>query len=533
MAVSCSSLRRTETGLSGAGSFSIPTDKGHHLLKKFFQCIGLASLILVTNYGDLLGGGYDVRMHVPFSLRPVILAHIADIFLLGLLLFAILTPLARTRARRWVRLALAALLPAVLALRLRTEFEFAVPIGIILLGTLLWAGFVFLLLLRRKGGYRRLLLFGDAFGIFLAAFALCSLLQLLYVARWRPGPQQHAAAWSTTAQPPRNHARIVWIVFDELSFDQLFEHRAPGLNLPGFDALRAESTVFTGVQPIGDKTVKVIPSLLTGSAVGSYRFSFGNRLSVRAWGAHGYHPLEGSGTVFADAQYAGWRTAATGWYNPYCTLFAGAIDDCYWNDLDKLDGPMDQTATLQQNIAAPLRQAALEVFAPARAARSLCDDDVRQRYKTHIDLAAHAHQMLQQDQADFIFLHLPVPHSPSIWSRAAGTYTQQCGGSYLDGLALADRELGDMLRILERSPRWSQTTVIVEGDHSWRSYLWQWQPAWTAEDARASSRGFDARPAVLIHQASQTQPQTIAAPWSLLNVHNVIEQVLHGQPVRF
>ena len=34
-------------------------------LKKLSQSIGLSSLILVMNYGDLLGGGSDVRMHVP------------------------------------------------------------------------------------------------------------------------------------------------------------------------------------------------------------------------------------------------------------------------------------------------------------------------------------------------------------------------------------------------------------------------------------------------------------------------------------
>ena len=38
------------------------------MLKKLCQSLGLASLILVMNYGDLLGGGADVRMHMPFAL---------------------------------------------------------------------------------------------------------------------------------------------------------------------------------------------------------------------------------------------------------------------------------------------------------------------------------------------------------------------------------------------------------------------------------------------------------------------------------
>lgn len=62
---------------------------GRHMFKRLCQCIGLASLILVVNYGDLLGGGEDVRMHVPHPLTGICLAQIADILLLGLGLFAL------------------------------------------------------------------------------------------------------------------------------------------------------------------------------------------------------------------------------------------------------------------------------------------------------------------------------------------------------------------------------------------------------------------------------------------------------------
>ncbi len=499
------------------------------MLKKFCQCIGLASLILVVNYGDLLGGGYDVRMHVPFALNAIVLAQIADILILGVAIFVLIVALFRGRARRWVRLALAIVVPPILLIRIKGELPFLLPTGAILLISLLWAAFVVLLLRNSQGWYRRLMWFGDAFGIFLAAFALCSFGQLLYITHWKPGPHQRTAAWSSGAQPPREHPRLVWIVFDELSYDQIFEHRAAGLALPNFDALSNQSTVYSDAQPIGDKTVKVVPSLLSGYLIRDYRFGFGNRLSMRSQGVSGYRPLTGDETVFADAQRNGWRTAATGWYNPYCTIFAGTIDDCYWMDLDKLDGPMEQTASLRHNMAAPLRQAALEVVAPGRADREMCDDDVRQRYMTYIDLEEHAQKMLDEDQADFVFLHLPVPHSPSVWDRATGSYRQQCGGSYLDGLALADRELGRMMSSLRSSPRWKETTVIVEGDHSWRTYLWKIQPAWTAEDSVASRRGFDPRPAVIVHAAGQAQAKVETRPWSLLNVHGVVENVLRGQ----
>jgi hypothetical protein len=110
-----------------------------------------------------------------------------------------------------------------------------------------------------------------------------------------------------------------------------------------------------------------------------------------------------------------------------------------------------------------------------------------------------------------------------------GSYTTNCDSSYLDNLALADIMLGKFMAILKASPRWQDTTVIVEGDHSWRTELWDSLPAWTDEDDAASRGVFDTRPAVIIHQAAQTTPQTESSAWSLINVHEVVEKVLQGK----
>jgi hypothetical protein len=53
-------------------------------------------------------------------------------------------------------------------------------------------------------------------------------------------------------------------VFDELSYRQGYERRFPALQLPAFDALAAQATVFTHTIPAGIMTEKVLPSLLTG-----------------------------------------------------------------------------------------------------------------------------------------------------------------------------------------------------------------------------------------------------------------------------
>jgi len=501
------------------------------MLKTACQSIGLASLILLTNIADLFGGGGNVRLHFPLKLTAICLAHVADIAVLSMFLFLVLTLLHRSPLYPAARVLLAILVPPYIVWRTQSLLPFDLPDDFAPILALVWAAVLLILLLRYKPWYRRTMRFASTVAAFFVVFAFLSVAQLMWVACWRPDPQGHGAVWAATAQPPRRHPLLVWVIFDELSYDQVFEHRARDLELPNFDALRAQSTLFTDVQPVAYKTAKVIPSLLSGQAIDDFRYTWNKRLIVKAEGTRGFHPLSGTDTVFGYAHQNGWRTSAVGWYVPYCTLFPDVIDDCYWTNWDKLDGPMALHDSFWRNLQSPLRQLELQTFAPGRADRNLCDFDVRHRYQTHIDLEQHAMNVLSTDQADFVLLHLPIPHSPNIWSRIDEDYIQTCDSSYLDNLALADREMGRILALLQRSPRWKDTTLIVEGDHSWRIDLWNELPAWTDEDD-ASSRGvFDPRPALLIHTPGQTQPLTNAEAWPLLRIHDVIKGILgHTDP---
>jgi hypothetical protein len=509
------------------------------VVKLLAQCIGLASLVLVMNFGDLLGGGADVRMHVPFGLRGIALAQMSSVLFLGVIFFAILAPLSQTKIWPWVRLLVVVLAPPYLMWRMQALMPFVMFDGLVPILFAVWAALVLLLLLRFRRAYHWFLRLGDGVGVFFAMFAVCSFAQLLWVMAWKPGPYELHAKWSGTgaaaasasvaAQMPRVHPKLVWVIFDELSYDQVFEHRAHDLNLPNFDALRGESTVFTNVQPVGYKTAKIIPSLLTGHVVDDFRFRFNNKFAVHDQGVRGWQPVDGSNSVFGDAKRAGWRTAVVGWYNPYCTIYGDAIDDCYFMNLDPVDGLMAQRDGFLRNTWSPLEQVVREIRTPARAYRRACSYDVKQRLKTHLDLEKHWTEELKTDQADFVFLHFSMPHSPNVWSRINDSYTEQCDSSYLDNLALADRMLGELMGELKSSPRWKDTTLIVEGDHGWRIDLWNWLASWTDEDDAASRGVFDPRPAVIIHQAGQTQPQVNASAWPLLNVHGVVEQTLKGR----
>jgi len=97
------------------------------------------------------------------------------------------------------------------------------------------------------------------------------------------------------------------------------------------------------------------------------------------------------------------------------------------------------------------------------------------------------------------------------------------GGSYLDSLDYSDRFLGQMLDILQAQPRWPETTLIIQGDHSWRTRIWRTTSGWSEEDERVSQGGeWDPRPLLLIHAAGQTNPAIVSSPTSLMFVHDFV-----------
>ena len=499
------------------------------MIKRLLQCIGLSSLIFIVGYNDLLSGGESARMHVTYPLAMICLSQIADILAVGVVLFIARELLRRTRYYPWGRLCVMIFAPPYIVERTRQLLPIAMTDGMIILAGVLWAGVLLFIVLNFPAWYRHLVRLGDAIGVFFAVFGLLNLAQLIWIIPSKPGLQQISAAWSRGPQAPRVHPKVVWIVFDELSYDQLFEHRAHDLTLPNFDALYKESDVYTDVQAAGYKTFKVLPSLVTGKLIDDVKYQFSNKQIVHYADANRWSQLTGSETIFQDARRAGWRTAVVGWYNPYCGVYGDALDHCYWTYEDPLGIDTLQGTSFWANAKRPLKEIATQMYSPDLAVAQICDFGVVQRVKSYQELMQHTQDVLGNDQADFIFLHLPVPHPPAIWDRLNDQFDTTCGNSYVDNLALADRALGKVMAMLRQSPRWNDTTVVVQGDHSWRVKLWQGMPGWTEEDDQASRDKFDPRPALLIHNASQTQPVIDGRPLSLLFAHDALEDVLQGK----
>lgn len=352
--------------------------------------------------------------------------------------------------------------------------------------------------------------------------------QLLYMAAQTSGKE--SVAFSSSMSQNAAGPRICWILFDELSYYQAYEHRAPGLKLPNFDRLSADSTVFNDVQPAGDYTDVAIPSMFLGRPVMQVRSTVSGTLLVTADGKK-WEPFDASRTVFADARRLGWTTGIVGWANPYCRLMAGWVDDCYWLPEDDpviRETNMDPSFSVAGNAATmPLEWLHTLVPTGVSDGKEYNLNWARRRERNFHLAMEHGEALIAKGSLRFQFIHLPVPHPPAIYNRKTRSFT--AGGSYLDNLALADLALGELLDHLEKSPEWAETSLVVSGDHSFRPFVWHRLHVWTPEDEAASKGVYDRRPVLTIHLPGQRTGAVIGSKFPATKLSEVLGEIMRGQ----
>jgi hypothetical protein len=328
---------------------------------------------------------------------------------------------------------------------------------------------------------------------------------------------------AVVSDPRPGERRIVWFLFDELSYDQTFEHRFPSLALAAFDSFKSRSVVFTNLRPAGYYTDRVIPSYFLGKSVDNIRSNLDGDPVVNSTGKP-WQAFDARATLFAEAQRLGWTTGVVGWYNPYCRILAGTLNYCFWRMGDgQSDGAFPDHSALQ-NAAVPL----------VEELRGLQHKPNFAQLKHAEDLTAimpQAEALLRDQSIDFVFIHLPIPHPPGIYDRR--TESRSTTGSYIDNLALADKSLAELMAILNATPLASRTTVIVCSDHSWRVPMWRPAGPWTKEDEAASHGRFDPRPVLMIHFPGQQEEQVVTVPFPSIRIHEIIQHMLRGEQTGF
>jgi len=381
-----------------------------------------------------------------------------------------------------------------------------------LVGLLLW--------LARRGWYATVVR-SARFVLLLLGFAIFWMLpELVYMAVKRE-PHDLAAYARTASRYPLPERRIVWVLFDELSYDQAFEHRQPGIQLPNFDRFADESVSFSDVQPSGYYTELIIPSLLWGNEIRQERSDLLGRAAVKTAG--GWQEYPDDHTLFADAGRAGLPAGAVGWYIPYCRTYARELDWCEEILRSPIPGNYEPEKPVLWNVFAPINKP-LARLSGHRMKQPTTAEDHAEQYRT---LMESARRMIGDEGVGFVFIHLPVPHPGGFYDRQTGALGVK--GSYLDNLVLTDDALGQLLEWVRETSTAARTTVIVSSDHSWRVGMWKMSPMWTAEDERVSQDRFDPRPVLMVRLPGSASGQKVTTPFPELRTHSLIEGVIAGK----
>ncbi|WP_158944610.1 sulfatase-like hydrolase/transferase [Granulicella sp. S190] len=345
-------------------------------------------------------------------------------------------------------------------------------------------------------------------------------------------------AINTLHRTPAAHAlrpgtpRIIWILLDELSYQQVYGKRFPSLNLPEFDSLAAHSTVFTHVVPAGKLTEIVMPSLMSGLSIDKIRSHADGRLMIHRSSENRWENFDQHATVFRDALDAGYSTAVTGWYIPYCRILSDVLDRCSWTLSGLASNRSMPKASILRNSAQPV----LTSFILMDLLHTALTHEPRAAdlYATHhIDdyqeLLASADRLLEDPSDNFILLHMPIPHPGGIYNRSTRSFTVG-NSNYIDNLALADSYLAHVQSLLKSRGQWDSSTVVIMGDHSWRTYMWSDASDWTPEEQVASDGAtFDDRPAYIVKAPYQETGARIDLPFNAVDTRLMLDAFLNEQ----
>ena len=241
-------------------------------LQTIVQGFGVAILLFLLRVWPLVSPRHSAIYNNLLPIDSMVWGVVIDLAALTLLTALLFTFLEKNEAG-WCSyiwaIVLAELLPIGLGdLASMGRTAFSVRAGqYCLYGSLL----VLVLLRAAQPQAFRFIVRGSRMLLFLAGCGLAWMLCTLLYIGIRSQPHDRSVPFRRAGLPSvAEHfpgKRIVWILFDELSYRQVFEHPYPGLQLPNFDRLISESTSFSDISPAGYHTQEVVPSLFLGRVV--------------------------------------------------------------------------------------------------------------------------------------------------------------------------------------------------------------------------------------------------------------------------
>jgi hypothetical protein len=276
------------------------------------------------------------------------------------------------------------------------------------------------------------------------------------------------AALEAPAAPPRPAEkpparRLVFLLFDELDFEQTFARRPLELDLPQLDRLRREAWSAESAYPQSNWTRASVPALLSGQEVFDARPA--GPADLRLSLADREVSWRDLPSLFSRARALGVSSAITGNYHPYCRLFGDQVAQCHaHSDYPEPRNWAELAGAYHQNLVHGVPGA--RWLGLDRFTRHYGRKHVERRASMYGSIHCEAVTLVGRAELGLVFAHYPIPHWPPIYLRDSRTLGP--GGSYLDNLALVDRSIGEIRAALQAAGLADRTALLVTADHAHR-----------------------------------------------------------------
>jgi hypothetical protein len=256
--------------------------------------------------------------------------------------------------------------------------------------------------------------------------------------------------------------RVIWIIFDELQTQSVFENRPSNLVLPEFDRFAGEALNFTDAYPPSWQTLTSLPALISGQLVKTAVPVNENELeltsedgAIQSWSTRS--------SVFSEARKEGFSSSLAGWYHPYCRVIGKDVDNCYWTPQVSESNPALDHLTFARGLQHNLTASLLRIPLFFRLFHNAYESKQRHDHASALsEITSNANKILAE-RTNLTLIHFSVPHSP--WIHATTVRPASIDG-YLENVKIADQVLGELRRTLAAD--WDEIVVLISSDHWWR-----------------------------------------------------------------
>ncbi len=283
----------------------------------------------------------------------------------------------------------------------------------------------------------------------------------------RVGQFAHHLSPTTTRSPPsvyqaaRHERRVIWIVFDEMDYQQTLGSPVALAHMPNLAALQGMAVSAEQAFSPGKDTEYSIPALLMGWPIRGTRFTSDGALSLtRLDGTEGTVGTQGS--IFAQLPSGPDSAAILGYYHPYCKLFP-EVSTCFaiyeGNAGRWYDGLLflsEYAMSLARWVPHAMKHLPTGVLVRWAPMYRISDQSMH-------DLPT----LLRRKDKALLYIHLNIPHPPAEYAeRSLGLPTSTDDREhYRQNLPLVDHVLGQVLSLIGRDSPTQETLLIVTSDH--------------------------------------------------------------------